>query len=159
MTTELELHQKRRKVATLSGLTVQSVDRSGVRNASVTIACARSPAAACTFPGLEAVPAIDGTVPSRLKWHGRLLSAAGANDSGARRVGSLVGLPARLLIFLCLPTCFAPFWRRIAALPEERLIVGRKREFLSAVAARQLQIIRHGEPLLRASTVSLIPPF
>jgi len=53
-----------------------------------------------------------------------------------------------LFVFPRLTACSAALRSRITALPEERLVFGRKGEFLSTVAARELLISSHGESSL-----------
>ncbi len=108
------------------------------------------------FPGSEAVLAIYRTVASRLKRHCSLLPARGTRNRRARRIAP-VSSPASasgLLVLLCLAAWLASFRSGIAALLEKRLVFARKREFLSAVATGQLQILCHtvlsSTPLLYA---------
>jgi hypothetical protein len=55
----------------------------------------------------------------------------------------VVSSPSILFVLLCLATRLAPFRSRIATLLEKCLILAGKREFLSAVATGQLQILCH----------------
>jgi hypothetical protein len=50
-----------------------------------------------------------------------------------------------LFVLLCLTAWFAALGRRIPALLEERLVFGRKCEYLPAVTTGELLIASHGE--------------
>jgi hypothetical protein len=112
-----------------------------------------SAAAACTAAGsallrLIAIPAVNRAIAARLKRHRRLLSATGAHDRRPARLGPLVSATApaaALFVLLRLTAWFAALGRRISALLEERLVFGRKREYLPAVTTGELLIASHGE--------------
>jgi hypothetical protein len=95
-----------------------------------------SPGAATSagLPTLKAVLAVHRTVASGLEWNRGLLPAARTDHACTLRCIALVSAAARLvsaarlLILLGLAACFAALRRRITAIPEELLILGRKRE-------------------------------
>jgi hypothetical protein len=96
---------------------------------------------------LIAIPTVNGTVTARLKRNRRLLSASGADYRRPARLGPLVSATpaAALFVLLCLTARFAALGRRIPALLEERLVFGRKCEYLPAVTTGELLIASHGE--------------
>lgn len=102
-----------------------------------------STTAAVFFPRSEAVLAIYRPIASRLKRNCGLLSAPGTRNRGALRFAPGVSAPSGLFVLFCLATCLAALRSRIAAFPIKCLIFAGKGEFLSAVAAGQLQILCH----------------
>src|ERR1700744_4249101 len=119
-------------------------------------ACAPATAAA-TLLRLVAVTAVHRAITARFEGHRGLLTAAGADDSGASGLGPRISAPTtvaaattgvsssapRLLVLLSLAARFAALRRGIAAFLEERLVFARKGKFLSAVATGELQISSH----------------
>src|SRR5690242_17599368 len=119
-----------------------------VAPASAASCAASATTAAAALLGLVAVAAVHRAIAAGLKGDGGLLSAAGADHGSAGRLGPLIAATAsstELFVLLCLAARFAALGRRVPALAEERLIVGRKGEILSAVAARELLISSHGD--------------
>lgn len=105
------------------------------------------------LPGSKAVLAVHGPVTSRLKRHSGLLAAPGTRNGCSLRLAPLVSSAAALFVLLCLTASLAPFWRRIAAFLEKRLILTGKREFLSAVATGQLHTLCHKNPFTYSLTL------
>jgi hypothetical protein len=94
---------------------------------------------------LKAVLAINRTVAAGLERNRRLLTASRTDHARALR-GTALESPtasARLLVLLCLAAWLAPLGRRVTAVAKKLLVVGGKREYLSTVAASELQIVSH----------------
>lgn len=114
--------------------------------ATPAIITAAAAAAVASLPGGETVLAIYWAVASRLKRDRCLLPASGTRDCCALRISPPAvssSTAAALFVLLRCAARPAAFRRRIATFPEKCLIFARKREFLSAVATGQLQILCH----------------
>jgi hypothetical protein len=102
---------------------------------------------------LVATLAEDRTIAAGLERNRGLLAASSADNCGSLRGAGAIAAAttpavsattaALLFILLCLTARFASLRRRIAALAEKRLIVGRKCKVLSTVAACKLQVPSH----------------
>jgi len=113
------------------------------------------PTSAATSLRLIAALAEHRAVAARLKGHCRLLAASGTNHSSSLGCSGTVAAAttaiattvaattALLFVLLCLTARFAPFGRGIAPVAEKCLIVCRKSEVLSTVAAGKLYIPSH----------------
>jgi hypothetical protein len=104
--------------------------------------------------GLRLVAALaeDGTISARFKRNCCLLAASGADYRCSLRyvraiaatTTAVATAPTALVVILfCLTACLAPLRRRIATLAEKCLIGSGKCEFLSTVAAGELQVPSH----------------
>ena len=103
-----------------------------------------STAAGVPLSGSEALLAVHGSITSWLKRYGSLLPARGTGDRCALRiVPRIVFAATGLVAILCLATRLAAFRSGVAALLKKRLVLAGKREFPSAVATNQLQILCH----------------
>jgi hypothetical protein len=134
----------------------------------VTSAAAGPSAIASAGLGLVAGLAKDGTIASWLKWHRGLLAASSADHGcSLRRVRSVSAAApsavsaatttALVVILFRLTARLAPLRRRVAALAEKGLVGRSKGEFLSTVAASELQVPSHSSSFVVVHPVWRVP--
>ena len=126
--------------------TVRCTKRAPDRNLKVlTVAPARTAAAAAAFARLVAITAIDRAIATRFKRHCCRLAATRTNHRCSLcRSRTVAGTP--LIVLLCHTAILATFWGRVTTFLKERLIRSGEGKVLPAVTARKLNISGHRSP-------------